>query len=694
MLTATIRAGLGIFLGGCVHLLASASFAAGWNETAGRAALDFWERHGNREGIVTYVDGDGRHVYFTGLPVPLLDSGMPVYFVRQDKSSEWILVGKGVVESSQGSLAWAAVESEIGKKIDRDDRVRLQPNPPRVHLEPFRLESRSGLPRSTAFTRIFQSLLRHHLTRLGISPVPSADQSDLLIAGLIRTGSDSPLTVLLTARRRGLGDTSFSNAYTLDADPGFDPEEDIGPAGPADPMGGSIPADEPVPPGLVRLSLYTPPAADSGWPAWPPKTPADRIILAAVAAPLTDLGSLSSMPSPGPPGPSFLLTLPEDPRPETWSARRLESVLNARRDMPLARLLLGEYEFKARSDTELVLYTKIPAADLADALSDPIFFPLDPSHPSPDFGNGPYRIDSLMPTRIVLAARPGRGRTKLSPGSPETIVLTVDTESKPRQARFELGESDIHEISDAEFLKYTGATAYLDRIVRGRVPVLQVLLFNLSTAPLNDLQFRRAVAMAIDRRAALEVLLNNRGSVARGFLWTPGSSTALFSKPRSIPAAKDLLKNLRRQIPLRLTVPAEDPAYSIIAERIRADLRPLSIAVEIQRVTWADYEDRLRAGQFDLALAAWPQGRSARLWLYRHFTSSSPENFTGYRNEAFDALASPESDLSAAHDLLAMDVPAIPLFWLSRYFVLGERVRSASFEESPFFSLDQIRLAP
>ena len=522
---------------------------------------------------------------------------------------------------------------------------------------------------------------------------------DSALAGAIRR-SGADLSVRMALYHVPTGVARFEQEYPLDAIAGWDPDLErlkwqssaVTPAAEAPEDTHSVP-----PPGLLRLSLATSPTGQDGRLGWPPRTPADGLLARAISVTLPEISVAYRLE--GDHTHWFILPAELRDMPGAVNANRIAALLNDRRTDTTAKFLLPDFRFSAHSETELVLECGAPFVEVPAILSDPAFRLLDPAGADPDMGLGRWRIHSGTLSEIILARRPPRPWLKAAEDRPETIVLSIDTDPRVRQARFELGETDLHELTDADFLKYTGAVAYLNRIVQSRLPALHVLLFNLSAAPMSDAKFRQAVDLALDRRATLEVLLNNRGTVAPEFLpapigWTGGGAHSRAYVQKTTAAARERAKDFRRPIRLALLTPEEDPVFSIIAERIQADLRAISVAVQIQRVPWAEYDRRLAGRQFDLALAAFFPTEPAGLWLSRRFAEDGPENYCGYRNSTFDALVSIRAAPQVAQDWLMQERPALPMFWVYRHAVLGKRVRSADLKEGPFFSIDGIRLLP
>ncbi|OGH63069.1 MAG: hypothetical protein A3G34_14475 [Candidatus Lindowbacteria bacterium RIFCSPLOWO2_12_FULL_62_27] len=696
---------------------------AGWDKTAERVVQDVSDSVHAREARVTYIDDDGQRIYFAGLSPTEAETGLAVIFYgkAQNGDADWAELGAGIIEASQPPLTWASVDSLISRRIRKDDLVRLDPLLGGISLGPIWLESPGETPRVHSVCAIFETLLSHLLDRKGIKHVwaPSTgqwpDTSAVLkdaavmdargarmpfaLAGAIRR-SGADLSVRMALYHVPTGVARFEQEYPLDAIAGWDPDLErlkwqssaVTPAAEAPEDTHSVP-----PPGLLRLSLATSPTGQDGRLGWPPRTPADGLLARAISVTLPEISVAYRLE--GDHTHWFILPAELRDMPGAVNANRIAALLNDRRTDTTAKFLLPDFRFSAHSETELVLECGAPFVEVPAILSDPAFRLLDPAGADPDMGLGRWRIHSGTLSEIILARRPPRPWLKAAEDRPETIVLSIDTDPRVRQARFELGETDLHELTDADFLKYTGAVAYLNRIVQSRLPALHVLLFNLSAAPMSDAKFRQAVDLALDRRATLEVLLNNRGTVAPEFLpapigWTGGGAHSRAYVQKTTAAARERAKDFRRPIRLALLTPEEDPVFSIIAERIQADLRAISVAVQIQRVPWAEYDRRLAGRQFDLALAAFFPTEPAGLWLSRRFAEDGPENYCGYRNSTFDALVSIRAAPQVAQDWLMQERPALPMFWVYRHAVLGKRVRSADLKEGPFFSIDGIRLLP
>lgn len=696
---------------GMAILISMDSSAEPWEAAAERAASDVWERLKPRVGVVTHVDADGRRVYFSGLIADPIEPGMPVIFFRAGDPAE---LGRGEIESGMGRLAWAGVDTSVGLVVRKDDLVRPASRLSGLAVEPFRYvegetEWSGGVGRRMVLPRVFQGLLVAYLRTLGAGPIhiSSADTPASLI-GHLRKQSDTQFAATVILRDPRSGDTRFAAEYVLPDILDFqadDTEVPAFPPGRPDDPAPHTPGRAPA--GVLRVSLSTAPSGPGGAPAWPPVTPADRLLLDAVSVTLNDLVEWTELPPDGSSRMYRLRIRPSGGIEEPIAAGRLSNLMNNRRSLAAARFLLGDFRFTAVSDTEIHLQTGADPVVLSQALADPIFRPVEAPLWGGDPGPGLYRIESVGPDRILLVRRASPSSGPANSRMAETVVVQIDTDAGDRQAKFELGESDLHELSDVEFSKYTGSVDYMDRIIRTPRTELQALLFNLSRMPFSEVSFRHAAARTIDRRAMLEVLLNNRGIQAEGFYPVERRFPMFPGIPqpaRSVPAARRLLKSAP---PVRagLLIPDERPDLRMAAERISADLKSVGVTVRIEREAWPKYDRRLRSGEFDMAILPLLHepapvhtfvnlAAAFRLWLARHLSSGGPDNVTGYANSVFDVLIRPGGDIDAAHDLLMADLPVVPLFWLSKYVVLGERIERAFAPSGEWFRPQQIWMAP
>jgi peptide/nickel transport system substrate-binding protein len=186
------------------------------------------------------------------------------------------------------------------------------------------------------------------------------------------------------------------------------------------------------------------------------------------------------------------------------------------------------------------------------------------------------------------------------------------------------------------------------------------LLALVFSARISDARMREALALAVDRSAIHDVLLQRQGEIAGGLLpqWISGYSF-LFPTSADTARARGLTAALPPQLHA-LTLSFEVPALRPIAERIALNARDAGLAVSVgQRNAGADVrlvEERIADGQPSRALSS----LAAVLSLPQPARADSPE------------------ELYAAERVLLDGFRVIPLFHLPDTYGVNPRVKGGS----------------
>jgi peptide/nickel transport system substrate-binding protein len=189
-----------------------------------------------------------------------------------------------------------------------------------------------------------------------------------------------------------------------------------------------------------------------------------------------------------------------------------------------------------------------------------------------------------------------------------------------------------------------GLTVGADPISRS-----QYLAFNSGRAPFNDVRLRRAVLLALDRKALVD-------SVVFGYALPGDSLIAPYSKAWYSPRGSvrpDLVEARRlaqealggRTVEAVLpfnTSPGQAIPYKETAEYLQALLRPLGIELRLQGMENAALTDAINRGEYDLRFTSlgWVNGDPD--FIFNTFMrSTAPFNTTakgGYNNPEVDRL--------------------------------------------------------
>jgi peptide/nickel transport system substrate-binding protein len=291
------------------------------------------------------------------------------------------------------------------------------------------------------------------------------------------------------------------------------------------------------------------------------------------------------------------------------------------------------------------LLDTIPRADLGSA-------PFG-RHP---VGDGPYRLASWTAgSEIALAADTGwfLGRPHL-----DRLIWRITPELATAVSGLLAGEADIMEVIPARGqLERVEAEAGV-RLMPYASPFYAALVFNLRRPLFADREVRRALAMALDRRAVVQSVFGTFAEVPAGatsrmqWIWsdslrqlpydTAQAARALDQRGwRLRPGAKVRSRN---GVPLRFTllVPTSSQVRQQAAVIIQDELRRLGVELRIQPSEFTVMERRTIAGDFDAAFAMRVIDPSPAS-LLQFWTTGSGSNVGRYADPAFDSLVAAAS---------------------------------------------------
>ena len=299
-------------------------------------------------------------------------------------------------------------------------------------------------------------------------------------------------------------------------------------------------------------------------------------------------------------------------------------------------------------------------------------------------GSGPYRLVSAQPsTGYVFAAN--HAYFEGAPRVEQIRVPIVHDEQRAydalRQRRVDMLPFGLPKGPAADV-----GTAFGIAVRTGPLYSGTTLLLNLRRPPFDRPAARRAVADALD----LGRIVRNVGPAAaaeQGYIhpaspWASGASVQRFDPT----AARTAVARL--QLPtIRVLAAESDPVRLEAGRQVVLALQRAGAKATLTKLSSASLSQAIgetgSAPDFDAAIESTPPLASDDpAFLAALFGSdprTAPLNSTGYRSQAFDALAqrvASAPDLQARRDaagaelrLLASDLPAIPLFFSQGTFV-------------------------
>ncbi|MBX7168155.1 MAG: peptide ABC transporter substrate-binding protein [Pirellulales bacterium] len=213
-------------------------------------------------------------------------------------------------------------------------------------------------------------------------------------------------------------------------------------------------------------------------------------------------------------------------------------------------------------------------------------------------------------------------------------------------------------------------------------PYLGIYYYRVNTtrAPLNDVRVRRALALAINRRAVVDTVTRAGQIPAYSFV-PPGIAgyTQAECPHENLDESRRLLAEAGfpdgRGFPPTFEILFNDlESHKAIAELIQDQWkRELGIGVRAQKLEWAAYLARTRQLDYWVSRAAWIGDYPDPNTFLDMFVTDGPNNQTGWSNAEYDrllALAATQADpaermatLHAAERILMDELPVLPVYY-------------------------------
>ena len=311
----------------------------------------------------------------------------------------------------------------------------------------------------------------------------------------------------------------------------------------------------------------------------------------------------------------------------------------------------------------------------------------DPNWTSSPNGSGPFRLKEYsLGQRIVLERNEN---FYLQPAKLDQVILNLA--GGDRLLMYQNDELDIAELgwSDMERLRDSNKPLREELVVAPPPFWLSYIGLNPNKPPLDDLDLRKALNMAIDKERIAEVLPEGGQVPAYGVLppGFPGHNPDL----EGLRFDPDLGRRLLRQSkyadsatrpPIVVAVADSGGAMGLVLEVILEMWQNyLDIEVEVLFVNWATFLNGLRSQEYHAFQFGWvadyvdPQN-----FLDILFHSDSRQNLGGYSNPNVDAIleqARVENNVArriafyqSAEEMIVADAALVPLWFSGERYVL------------------------
>lgn len=305
-------------------------------------------------------------------------------------------------------------------------------------------------------------------------------------------------------------------------------------------------------------------------------------------------------------------------------------------------------------------------------------------------GTGPYQLKEWrLGERIVLEAS-----DRYYGGTPSVKEVLFELSGGSTLTRFENGELDVAGIGINDLERAQDPDSDLGPLYFNSVEMsISYLAFNTEAPPFDDMNVRRAFAMAIDRQKVAETVFMNAWLPATGIIpprvpgYTPEDKTYRFDPEGARAAlAASRYGSAEGLPPITLTEMGGGASASIDTQAFLEQWREeLGVEVQVRQTDRATLTADLDAGRLQIFVDGWsmdyPDPESV---IDLKFHSTSPLNDVRYGNAEVDALIEaarveqdPEQRLQFYRDaerILIEEAAWVPLYFPLAHVVVSPRV--------------------
>jgi peptide/nickel transport system substrate-binding protein len=322
------------------------------------------------------------------------------------------------------------------------------------------------------------------------------------------------------------------------------------------------------------------------------------------------------------------------------------------------------------------------------------------THP---LGTGPFKFKSYDQVQQVVDLEANQSYWEGAPQIPLARARAI-SESNQMQAELQSGRVDIAPLAtslspDAINGLKLNPNLSVHQFIGSN---LNLLTFNTTEAPLNNVNVRQAIAYAIDRESMIRDLVLGQGAIAHSIL--PQASWAYLAGQTyqyDPGRAKQLLDEagfrdpdgdgpqMRWAKPLLFRVSGSSTAarqYSVVIQNY---LKGVGVPVTIETSEFTTMLDQLRYGQFQMTYGQWVGGNQDPIFYHDLFATSeiptqtrAARNRSRYSNPELDKILDEAANTydhakagplyAKAQEIISRDVPVLPL-WYQANMVIAKK---------------------
>ena len=358
---------------------------------------------------------------------------------------------------------------------------------------------------------------------------------------------------------------------------------------------------------------------------------------------------------------------------------------------------------EAPDDTTVVFHLKKPVSYFLYLLVTPPYFPVHPNYPDNEIasdatwgGAGPYMIKSFVRDQeLVLVPNPYyHGEKPVN----DKIIIRFYKDAATMRLALQNGEIDIAwrtlQPTDIDFFENQAGF----KVIEVPGAFIRYIVLNVQADPTSNVLVRKALAAALDRQDIIDTALFGAGEPLYSMIPTAMSAYKPVFKEVYGDANVDLARQFLQEAgysednPLQITLWYTPTHYGDTESSIATILKEQweatgMIQVDIQSAEWGEYVSKIRNGELTVYLLGWYPDYLDPDDYTTPFLHTGDNSWlgNGYSNPDMDQLLEQaqvtldENErnqlYSQVQDLLAEDVPLIPMFQGKLYIVANENVQ-------------------
>ena len=322
------------------------------------------------------------------------------------------------------------------------------------------------------------------------------------------------------------------------------------------------------------------------------------------------------------------------------------------------------------------------------------------THP---LGTGPFKFKSYDQSQQVVEMEVNPNYWDSTSQIPAVRVRVI-SDSNAMQAELRSGRVDIAPLPTSLSPDAIKALASDPNLNVAQFPGsnLNLLTFNTSSPPLDNVKVRQAIAYAIDRESMIRDLVLGQGQIAHSILpeaswaYTPGQTyhydPAMAKKLLDEAGFRDPDGDgpqMRWATPLMFRISGSSAAARQYAGVIQNYLKSVGVPVSIETSELNVLLDSLRRGQFQMTYGQWVGGNQDPIFYRDLFASSeiptetrAARNRSRYSNPELDKILAEAANTydhataaplyAKAQEIISRDVPVFPL-WYQANMVIAKK---------------------